>query len=136
MRLGLLAVRRTNERHQGSIQRRQRSAGGPTGWPWLFKWRQRAAASDLCGLTFELTPTVEASAVSPDSYDATLALAGLTALAVAGRGLSEGLGVIGERFEFRLPGDRNLKRLKRVLSKPLALMVIALKPSDSGQRQT
>jgi hypothetical protein len=54
----------------------------------LYAARTRAAS---CCLTFELTPTVEASAVSPDGDDVTLALAGLTALAVAGRGVERGV---------------------------------------------
>ena len=42
-------------------------------------------------LTFELTPTVEAGAVSPGCDDAGRPQAGLTAPAVAGRGVERGV---------------------------------------------
>ena len=61
---------------------------------WLLRLLtvlRTATTLGLCGLTFELTPTVEASAVSPDGDDVTLVLAGLTALAVAGRGVERGV---------------------------------------------
>jgi hypothetical protein len=45
----------------------------------------------LCGLTFELTPTAEAGAVSPRRDDDHKARRGLTAPAVVGRGVERGV---------------------------------------------
>ncbi len=45
----------------------------------------------MCGLTFELTPTVEAGAVSLARDDARVPRARLTAPAVAGRGVERGV---------------------------------------------
>jgi len=77
---------------------------------WLLVLAAPCAARDVgaatvswfCGLTFELTPTAEAGAVSPDCENAGKPQAGLTAPAVAGRGVERGVRRHLRRSQWRI----------------------------------
>jgi hypothetical protein len=51
----------------------------------------------MCGLTFEVTPTVEAGAVRPGCDHATTSAARPYSACRSGSALTEGLGITGQR---------------------------------------